>query len=1344
MTSSTSLYTTANAANTSGGNYTTLYSGGAGVTVPQRAYGNANVVSLLAAGSDGANTVAGIVATGNITTTNKISATGNISTAGWFLGNIQGDITGNIAAAGSNTELQFNNNNSLGASANLTFNNSTNVLNVTGNIVGSNVIGTVVNGATITSAGNVIGGNVLGGTVTATGNIVGGNIRTAGVVTATGNVTGSNLITAGLVSAATISATGNVTGGNILTPGTITAAGNITAPNFIGNISGNIDAGGSNTQVQFNDNDLLSGSAGFTFDKTTNAVVVAGNVTGGNINTAGTVSTTGNVVAGNVITNILLGTGNANVNLKLSPSGNATSNVAGSGAVEIVDPGASLIVNSGVIQSRQGPGSGNPLTLRVNNGSGNGTASIVINDITSGGLAGEIGMYPIGNSFTGQLPYVRIYGGGLVFAPLGNRVGNILAANSTMTISSISASGNITGNYFLGNGSQLTGVVSVIQGNLGGNLQGNGYGANAFTFVSAVGNVTAGNIITSGLITATGNITSGGNISAVGNVYGGNLIGPPAQNIGVFADDSYNIHLNADLIRVGDLDTQATIVTNGTGNLVLTTNDDGLTDKSKITIVQGANANILLTTTGVGQVVTSSLYATTRLTSPSIYAIGGPGAVISSTGNVDALYLNGTVYGDLFGGAVSVTGNVTGGNLRTGGDVLATGNISGASVSVSGNVTGNYIIGNGSLLTGLPAGYSNADVSTYLASGTNSNNIITTANVTGGNLTTGGAVIASGNISASAVNATNEVSAGGNVIGGNVSTGGAVSATGDITTRGALVGNTVQPTFPGPGNSRDLTLNAYGSGNININGPIVTTYAFTTDGNITTQFGNLNATFGGAYTEDGFFGTAGYSQVNVAGNVTGGNIISNAAITGGTANITSLLTAGNITSLDRINAFGNITSTSGVFTGNGSGLTDLVTLIQGNLSGNLQGNTYGANAFAFVSATGNINGANLVASANLTSTQQTVIGTANVGTTGNIVVSGKNIATDMAWNPDGGNALTGSYGRVVVGTGWNGNITHTATQSRLSPTDSISRTNTATAVRQFNAESIVTLNGNATNGSFRQQGSGSQIRIGGGSAANTVALTNGGGSIFAVAAGQFNLEIGNVSPYFLGNTTLSHAVVHGGVIQPAIGSTVTNAFGFNCLIGAPTGTSIGNVTNYTGYSTSIIGATGTGNIFMFYNGNNTSATNRSVSVNNTARSAAAYYAFMNEDDVAQIQLGSLRRYHQFESPTATSGSFAVDKNVAQVHNIVPTGNCTITGYSNMVVNANDGTNNDAQIDTLTIIVEQGATPYTVTLPTGATYKYASGNSTVGSTANAVTIVTVVAANVSGTTTYMTTVSPEFV
>jgi hypothetical protein len=54
-------------------------------------------------------------------------------------------------------------------------------------------------------------------------------------------------------------------------------------------------------------------------------------------------------------------------------------------------------------------------------------------------------------------------------------------------------------------------------------------------------------------------------------------------------------------------------------------------------------------------------------------------------------------------GITSATGNITGGNIRTVGQVSAT-----------GNITGNYILGNGSQLTGLPATYGNANVETFL------------------------------------------------------------------------------------------------------------------------------------------------------------------------------------------------------------------------------------------------------------------------------------------------------------------------------------------------------------------------------------------------------------------------------------------------------------------------------------------------------------------------------------------------------------------------------------------------------------------------------------------------------
>jgi hypothetical protein len=77
-----------------------------------------------------------------------------------------------------------------------------------------------------------------------------------------------------------------------------------------------------------------------------------------------------------------------------------------------------------------------------------------------------------------------------------------------------------------------------------------------------------------------------------------------------------------------------------------------------------------------------------------------------------------------------LSGNVTGGNIVTAGQV-----------SAAGNITGSFFVGNGSLLTGLPATYGNANVATLLA-GFGSNAISTTGNITAGNII--GNVVASG------------------------------------------------------------------------------------------------------------------------------------------------------------------------------------------------------------------------------------------------------------------------------------------------------------------------------------------------------------------------------------------------------------------------------------------------------------------------------------------------------------------------------------------------------------------------------------------------------------------------
>jgi hypothetical protein len=138
---------------------------------------------------------------------------------------------------------------------------------------------------------------------------------------------------------------------------------------------------------------------------------------------------------------------------------------------------------------------------------------------------------------------------------------------------------------------------------------------------------------------------------------------------------------------------------------------------------------------------------------------------------------------------------------------------------------------------------------------------------------------------------------------------------------------------------------------------------------------------------------------------------------------------------------------------------------------------------------------------------------------------------------------------------------------------------------------------------------------------------------------------------------------------------------------------------------------------------------------------------MNEDDVAQNRLGSLRRYHEFNGVSGTtSGSLTIDKNAGQVQQVNLSGNVTSLAFSNFVSSASDSTNTDEQCDTVTIVFNQGGTGgYGVTFPTGSTYKYA-GNVTAltGTTANSVSLVSVSAIRIASTTTYLITISPEFV
>jgi hypothetical protein len=357
-------------------------------------------------------------------------------------------------------------------------------LSVAGNITGTaNFTGTLTAGNLATS-----------GTVSATGNITGGNVLTGGEVSATGNVTSGNLLTGGVVSAG-----GNITAGNIST------AGNVTASNFIGNISGNIDAAGSNTEIQFNDANILAANANFTYNYATNLLTVnGGNIQAGNLLTGGVVSATGNVTGGNLLTAGDIVNAAANTAITMGTGSGIVGITSAANTTQFL-PGGQISLG-GAARVQGGTFTGSYLTL--------GASQTDLAQDRGGNVTVQVGT---GGTIASTWTFTN--SGDLLAPGAVSAAGNVTGGN-VLTGGLVSATGNVTGGNVL-----TSGLVSATANITGGNVLTGG-------LVSATGNATAGNILTGGLVSATANITggnilTGGLISAGGNITSATNVNTP-------------------------------------------------------------------------------------------------------------------------------------------------------------------------------------------------------------------------------------------------------------------------------------------------------------------------------------------------------------------------------------------------------------------------------------------------------------------------------------------------------------------------------------------------------------------------------------------------------------------------------------------------------------------------------------------------------------------------------------------------------------------------------------------------------------------------------------------------
>jgi hypothetical protein len=394
------------------------------------------------------------------------------------------------------------------------------------------------------------------------------------------------------------------------------------------------------------------------------------------------------------------------------------------------------------------------------------------------------------------------------FSQLPN-LGNLTAAtiipvvasgvNYTVTAANLQAYtnstvGNVTAGYFLGNGSQLTGLPATYTN------------SNVTTLLAAFGSNT---------ISTTGNVTSG---YIFGN--GSQLTGIPA---------SY-------------------------------------TNANVTTLLASFGSNTISTT---GNVTSGNLTASGNVS--GTYILGDGSLLSGLAGNYGNSNVT-TLMAGFGSNTISTSGNITAGNVSTG-----------------GNVAGNYILGNGSLLTGLTGNYGNSNVITLMAA-FGANTISSTGNITSGNLNTGGNVTGA------------YIKGNGGQLTGVVTS---ISAGTGISINQSTGAVTVTATNPNPyGNANVTTLMAgFGSNTISTTGNITSGYLFGNGSQLT----GIAASYGNANVNT-LLAAWGSNALSTTGNVTAGYVKGNGSSLTGT--VTSIV-AGSGISINQSTGAVTVTATGG-------------------------------------------------------------------------------------------------------------------------------------------------------------------------------------------------------------------------------------------------------------------------------------------------------------------------------------------------------------------------------------------------------------------------------------------------
>jgi hypothetical protein len=983
-------------------------------------------------------------------------------------------------AAGSNTQIQFNNQNDFGASANFTFNTATDTLTVTGN---ANVTGHV-NAANINSGSSSL-------TITANGNV--SSFYANGVVAFPANVTATNFV-------------GNV----------------------VGNITGNIAAQGANTDVQFNDGGILGGSNAFTFNKTSNVLTVGGNISSqnaalGNLATANYVNVSqnlavvgnisggnvagGNLVSANFVTGTLTTASQPNITSvgtlsSLDVSGNvgagninggnlvtanflagtlttaAQPNITSVGNLSSLDVVGNITTNANVVTdfvigrttsvSIEATGANSNVFLKP---TGIGTVDVwgkIISNVAT----------PVASTDAATKQYVDDIAQGLhVHAPCAAATPDTLATLSSGTVtynngtSGVGATLTTTGTYATIDGVNIASVGTRILVKNEANAAHNGI----YVYSSST-------VLTRASDFDTPTEMAGGDFTFVqaGTLYNdtGWVMTDPVTTVGTTAVNwvqfsgagtytaGTGLTLNGTQFSISNTAVTAGSYGNGDYVATFTVNAQGQLTAAANTAIT-ANAANLSGTTLNANIVNSSLTSVGTLGSLTVSGNASAGNV--NAGNLlTANFVAGTL-------TTAAQPNITSVGSLT--DLTVTGNVGAGNVNAGNLLTANFVAG-----TLTTAAQPNITSVGNLSSLTVTGNLAA-GNVDGGNLVSAnfltGTLTTAAQPNITSVGQLTSLDVSGNASAGNLSTGGALSVTGNITggnvntaqvhananvTTVQFISNATTGTAPLLVSSQTVVAN--------LNADLLDGYNTATSNTANTVAvrnadGNLSANY---FIGNGAFLTGidtslianGNSNVSVAqnGNVTI-SVAGNSAVavftgTGaninGYANVTGNLSAGNVTATDvsgttlggtlttaaqpNITSVGTLSSlaVTGTITGGnifanagtvGANLLagTLTTAAQPNVTsvGNLTSLTIAANGNITMSgAEATLSGANLVSATLLTGTLTTAaqpnvtsVGTlSSLTTSGNVVVGG-NVKVQVGITSNRANVAVGNTATVI-------------------------------------------------------------------------------------------------------------------------------------------------------------------------------------------------------------------------------------------------------------------------------------------------------------------------------------------